>query len=117
VISLVAMGLDGRRRARLDLPGSTDPAIALATLRRGVAEIAAGEAATGGPTRLSLTSSVGPVGTVGLKYRPGTRWTVFASYSISRVDTNLKTDTAGEIRTTHVAFRPQALVVGAGYSF
>jgi outer membrane protein len=78
---------------------------------------AAGEAGTGGPTRLSLTSSVGPVGTVGLKYRPGTRWSVFASYSISRVDTNLKTDTAGEIRTTHIAFRPQALVVGAGYSF
>jgi len=48
VISLVAMGLDGRRRARLDLPGSTDPAAALATLQRGVAEIAAGEAATGG---------------------------------------------------------------------
>jgi predicted NBD/HSP70 family sugar kinase len=48
VISLVAMGLDGRRRARLDLPGSTDPATALATLRRGVAEIAAGEEASSG---------------------------------------------------------------------
>lgn len=47
-ISLVAMGLDGGRRARLDLPGSTDPATALATLQRGVAEIAAGEAAPAG---------------------------------------------------------------------
>jgi outer membrane protein len=78
---------------------------------------AAGEAATGGPTRLSLTSSVGPLGTIGLKYQPGTRWSVMASYTISRVDSDLKTDTAGEIRTTHVQFRPQALVVAAGYSF
>ena len=78
---------------------------------------AAGQAATGGPTRLSLSSSVGPIGTIGLKYQPGTRWSVMASYSISRVDSNLTTDTAGEIRRTHVSFGPQALVVAAGYSF
>ena len=78
---------------------------------------AAGNAATGGPTRLSLSSSIGPVGTVGLKYQPGTHWSVVASYSITRVTTNLKADTAGEIRTTHVNFGPQALVVAAGYSF
>ena len=77
----------------------------------------AGQAASGGPTRLSLTSSVGPVGTVGLKYQPGTRWSVIASYSISRVTSDLKTDTAGVIRTTHVSFGPQAVVVAAGYSF
>ena len=47
-ISLVAMGLDGHRRARLDLPGSTDRATALATLQRGVAEIAAAEEASSG---------------------------------------------------------------------
>jgi hypothetical protein len=29
----------------------------------------------------------------------------------------LKTNTAGEIRTTRIDFNPQALVVGAGYSF
>jgi outer membrane protein len=78
---------------------------------------AAGQAATGGPTKLSLSSSFGPVGTVGIKYQPHSRWQVIASYSISRVDSNLKTDTAGEIRTTHVDFGPQALVVAAGYSF
>ncbi|MGH8209622.1 MAG: OmpW/AlkL family protein [Steroidobacteraceae bacterium] len=78
---------------------------------------AAGEAGSGGPTRISLTSSVGPVGTVGLKYQPGTRWSVIASYSITRVDTSLKADTAGAIRTTHISFGPQALVVAAGYSF
>jgi predicted NBD/HSP70 family sugar kinase len=47
MISLVAMGLDGGRRARLDLPGSTDPRVALARLRRGVAEIADGAAGAG----------------------------------------------------------------------
>ena len=79
---------------------------------------AAGQQTTGGPTRLSLTSSVGPVGTVGLKYQPtNARWHVIASYSISRVDSDIKTDTAGAIRTAHVDFRPQAFVVAAGYSF
>ena len=77
----------------------------------------AGEAGTGGPTRLSLTSSVGPVGTVGLKYQPGTRWQVIASYNISRVNSDLKIDTAGETRTTHIKFGPQAFVIAAGYSF
>jgi len=77
----------------------------------------AGQMGTGGPTRLSLTSSVGPVGTIGLKYQPGTRWSVIASYSISRVNSDLKTDTAGVIRTSHIKFGPQALVIAAGYSF
>lgn len=78
---------------------------------------AAGEAGTGGPTRLSLTSSVGPVGTVGLKYQPTSHWQVIASYSISRVNSDLKIDTAGEIRTTHIKFGPQAFVIAGGYSF
>ena len=78
---------------------------------------AAGQQTTGGPTRLSLTRSIGPVGSVGLKYQPNTRWSVIASYNISRVDSDIKTDTAGAIRTAHINFRPQALVVAAGYSF
>jgi len=78
---------------------------------------AAGNAVSGGPTRVSLTSSVGPAGTIGLKYQPRSRWSVIASYSISHVATNLRADTAGAIRTTHVSFGPQALVVAAGYSF
>jgi outer membrane protein len=77
----------------------------------------AGQQTTGGPTRLSLTRSIGPVGSVGLKYQPNTRWSVIASYNISRVDSDIKTDTAGAIRTAHIDFRPQALVVAAGYSF
>jgi outer membrane protein len=77
----------------------------------------AGQAATGGPTRLSLSSSVGPIGTIGLKYQYSSHWHAVASWSVTRVDSDLKIDTAGVIRTTHVAFRPQALVVAVGYSF
>jgi len=77
----------------------------------------AGQAAIGGPTRLSLTSSVGPVGTIGLKYQSRDRWQVILSYNISQVDSDLKTETAGEIHTTRVHFGPQALVFAAGYSF
>lgn len=40
-IGLLATGLDGRRRGRLDLPGTSDPAEALAALQRGVAELLA----------------------------------------------------------------------------
>jgi outer membrane protein len=76
-----------------------------------------GQQVIGGPTRLSLTSSVGPVATVGLKYQPRTRWSVIVSYSISQVDSTLKADTLGEIHTSRVHFGPQALVVAAGYSF
>jgi outer membrane protein len=78
---------------------------------------AAGNAASGGPTRLSLSSSVGPVGTVGLSYHFTPRWGLFVSYSFSEVQTNLTADTLGVIRTTHVSFGPQALIIAAGYSF
>jgi outer membrane protein len=78
---------------------------------------AQGNAASGGPTRLSLTSSVGPAGTVGLVYNVSGHWHLAASYSISRVETDLKADTGGVIRTSHINFGPQALVVSGGYSF
>src|SRR5229473_3446581 len=78
---------------------------------------AQGNAASGGPTKLSLTSSVGPVGTAGVAYNIAHHWNLYASYSISQVKTKLNADTAGVIRTTHISFRPQALVVAVGYSF
>jgi outer membrane protein len=78
---------------------------------------ATGNAASGGPTRLSLSNSVGPTGTVGLSYHITPRWGLYASYSFSEVQTNLVADTAGVIRTTHVSFAPQAFIVSAGFSF
>ena len=72
---------------------------------------------SGGPTRLELPVSVGPAATVGLSYRIAPHWGLYASYSVSRVDTRLTADTAGLVRTSHIAFGPQALVLSAGYSF
>jgi len=78
---------------------------------------AIGQQGAGGPSRLSLTSSVGPVGTVGLKYQLATHWHLNVSYSISRVDSDIKLQTADVVRTAKVHFGPQALVVAAGYAF
>jgi outer membrane protein len=78
---------------------------------------AQGNAASGGPTKLSLTSSVGPAGTAGLAYNIGGNWNVYASYSISQVKTKLHADTAGVIRTSHISFGPQVFIASVGYSF
>jgi outer membrane protein len=78
---------------------------------------AAGDAASGGPTRISLTSSVGPAVTGGVTYRISARWHLHASYSWSQVKTNLTADTDGFIRTSRISFGPQALVISGGYSF
>ena len=62
-------------------------------------------------------TSVGPAGTVGVRYNIAGHWHAIASYSVSKVSTDLSANTAGEIRTTHINFGPQALVVAVGYSF
>lgn len=78
---------------------------------------AQGNAASGGPTKLSLSASVGPAATMGLDYNISNSWHLYGSYSISRVNSNLVADTAGVIRTTRINFGPQALVLAVGYSF
>jgi outer membrane protein len=78
---------------------------------------AAGDAASGGPTKLSLSRSLGPAGTAGLAYRISGNWFAYASYSVTRVNTHLTADTGGVIRTTEIKFGPQAAVVAVGYSF
>jgi outer membrane protein len=78
---------------------------------------AAGNEATGGPTKLSLSHSTGPAGTVGFTYKLAQNWEFDASYSIARVDTHLSADTGGVIRTTDIKFGPQALIIAIGYMF
>jgi outer membrane protein len=78
---------------------------------------AAGNAVTGGPTSVSLPSSWGPAGTVGLSYRIAPRWHAYASYSYSYVHSRLTADTAGLIHTSDINFNPRALVLSIGYSF
>jgi outer membrane protein len=78
---------------------------------------AGGNAASGGPTQISLSRSLGPAVTAGLSYRLARNWGLYASYSYSRVRSDLTADTAGVIRTTRISFAPGALVVSAGFSF
>ena len=68
---------------------------------------AAGNAAFGGPTKISLTASVEPAVTGGVDYHVSKRWHVYASYSWSNVKTDLTADTAGVIRTTRINFSPR----------
>lgn len=76
-----------------------------------------GEAITGGPTSVDLSSSTGFAATAGISYHIQGAWNVYASYSISNVSSNLRTTTAGIVRTSHIDFNPRAIVVSVGYSF
>jgi outer membrane protein len=78
---------------------------------------AQGNAASGGPTSISLTSSVGPAATAGLSYEVSDRWHVYASYSVARVNSKLTADTAGVLRTSEIHFWPNTIVISAGFSF
>src|SRR6185437_11663529 len=56
---------------------------------------AACNAASGGPTSISLPSSVGPTATAGLAYELAEHWHLYASYSVARVNSKLTATTAG----------------------
>ena len=77
----------------------------------------AGDAANGGPTAVSLTSSVGPVVSAGLRWHIKDHWSAYASYDYAVVDSDYTGNTAGVIRRTHVRFNPSTLVVSVGYAF
>jgi outer membrane protein len=77
----------------------------------------AGDEANGGPTAISLTSSVGPVLTAGLRWHIKDRWSAYASYDVAKVDSDYVGNTAGVIRRTHIKFNPSTLVLSVGYAF
>ena len=77
----------------------------------------AGDAANGGPTRISLSHSVGPVASAGVLYRIKPDINVMASYSAARVNSDYESTTSGVIRTSKIHFNPHALVMAVGYSF
>lgn len=76
-----------------------------------------GEAIIGGPTRVELSSSVGPAVTGGITYRLPKHWSLMASYSWARVTSHLNAITTDFVRTSNVSFGPTTFVVSAGYSF
>ena len=77
----------------------------------------AGQNALGGPTSATLSNSFGWAATVGLSYRLQDHWSLYGSYSMSQVKSDLTANTSGAIRTNSVDFRPSAVVLSAGYSF
>jgi outer membrane protein len=77
----------------------------------------AGNAAAGGPTTISLSNSIGPAVNVGLNYQITRNWSVIASYSAARVQSQLDAHTGGVDRTSNISFGPQTFVVAAGFSF
>lgn len=78
---------------------------------------AAGNAVAGGPTSVSLSNSIGPAVNVGLNYQITRNWSVIASYSAARVQSQLDAHTGGVDRTSNISFGPQTFVVAAGFSF
>jgi outer membrane protein len=78
---------------------------------------AAGNAANGGPTAISLTSSVGPVVTAGLRWHIKDRWSAYVSYDYAYVSSDYTGNTAGVIRTTTVRFNPTTVVAAVGFAF
>ncbi|HEX4153186.1 MAG TPA: OmpW family outer membrane protein [Steroidobacteraceae bacterium] len=78
---------------------------------------AAGDAASGGPTKISLTASVSAAFVAGLTYRLTDRWHLHGSFGFSQIKSHLTTDTDGIIRTSNVSFAPTAIIVSIGYSF
>ncbi len=77
----------------------------------------AGDAANGGPTAITLSSSMGPVGTAGLRWHLKDRWSVYASYDVARVNSDYVGNTAGVKRKTHIKFNPSTVVLSVGYAF
>lgn len=77
----------------------------------------AGNAANGGPTAITLSSSVGPVVSAGVRWHLKDHWSAYASYDYAVVDTNYTGNTAGVIRRTTIRFNPTTLVVSLGYAF
>lgn len=78
---------------------------------------AAGNAANGGPTAISLSNAIGPAATLGIEYKINRDWALYASYSAASVDSRYVSNTSGIQRSTTIHFDPEALVVSVGYSF
>jgi outer membrane protein len=78
---------------------------------------AAGQAALGGPTYVTLTNSIGPVGTLGAVYHITKHWSLDTSFSAAEIASHLTANTDGIVRKSYVAFNPHALVFAVGYSF
>ena len=66
---------------------------------------------------MTLTNSIGPVGTIGAVYHFWNHWSVNASFSAAEIASHLVINTEGVVRKSYVEFYPYAIVFAVGYSF
>jgi outer membrane protein len=77
----------------------------------------AGMLASGGPTKISLASSTGAAGQVGLDYHLDPRWSLHASVIKAKVKSQLTATTGSIERKTEIDFRPIVATLSLGFSF
>ncbi len=77
---------------------------------------ASGNIATGGPTKISLTDSMGPAAQVGIAFRFSAQWSLTASIASAKVKTNMLTSTGSIERRTEVDLRPVVFSAGLAYA-
>ena len=78
---------------------------------------ASGSLASGGPTRIKLTSSTGMAAQAGVNYKFNSLWSLCVSLAYADVQSDLTATTGSIDRTTHIKFNPTVLGVALGYSF
>ncbi len=76
-----------------------------------------GNIATGGPTKIRLSDSVGLALQAGVIYKLDERWSICASIVAAKVKADMTATTGSIERTTTIDFRPVVYTVGLGYSF
>ncbi|TFW10601.1 hypothetical protein E4K72_00005 [Oxalobacteraceae bacterium OM1] len=76
-----------------------------------------GDLASGGPTRIDLSSSWGLAGQVGANYKLTDRWSLNGSVAVADVKSDLVATTGSIERRTRIDFRPVVAQVTLGYSF
>ncbi|MES2296446.1 MAG: OmpW family outer membrane protein [Pseudomonadota bacterium] len=78
---------------------------------------ASGDIATGGPTKISLTNSVGLALQAGLNYKLFDGWSIGASVATAKVKSDMTATTGSIERKTTIDFKPVVYTAYVAYSF
>lgn len=78
---------------------------------------AAGNLASGGPTRIVLTKSTGMAAQAGATYKFGQHYSLCVSVARADVESDMTATTGSIERKTHIKFNPTAVSAAFGYTF
>jgi outer membrane protein len=78
---------------------------------------AAGNLASGGPTKINLTNSTGLAGQAGVTYALTGPWSVTGSVAAAKVKTDLTASTGSIDRKTSIDLKPLVYTICVGYAF